>query len=305
MVGSDMKIIIRVIIVAMLSVFLSIALESNENQTININYSIENQSVSRFYLDRSNFETNLIHQAPSPQKYENELPPAGVREVQYNSSGLILRAWLSEDPGDNITRPAVVYAHGGFAFGESDWRDAQKFIDQGFILMTPMLRGENGNPGNFEFFYGEVEDLIAAADYLSNVSYVDRDKIFLCGHSSGGTLSILTSMMPSKYKSIASFGGSPDQKSFFNSGWWRSAPFDIKNSKEIELRSPLAYTDSIVKPLLIYVGDMDSDYLSISKRFVEEAKKYNCTCEAYIIKGDHFTSLGEAIMQSAEKFRKI
>jgi dipeptidyl aminopeptidase/acylaminoacyl peptidase len=105
--------------------------------------------------------------------------------------------------------------------------------------MTPTLRGENGNPGNFEYFYGEVNDLVAAADYLANVSYVDKDRIFLCGHSIGGTLSMLTSMMPSKYRAISSFSGSPDQEI-----WFRNEngiiPFNSRN-RVVNLQKVVIY----------------------------------------------------------------
>jgi dipeptidyl aminopeptidase/acylaminoacyl peptidase len=43
--------------------------------------------------------------------------------------------------------------------------------------MTPTLRGENGNPGNFECFYGEVDDVIAAGRYLATLPYVDPKHI--------------------------------------------------------------------------------------------------------------------------------
>jgi dienelactone hydrolase len=284
------------------SISLSIGNESNV-QT-NDNNSSKDINESRFYIDRSNFETHLIRHIPAPQEYKNELPPVGVTEIIYNSRNLTLKAWLSDNPQDGKKHPAIVYAHGGFSFGGSDWKNAQDFMNQGFVLMTPALRGENGNPGYFEFFYGEVNDLIAAGDYLANVSYVDKDRIFLCGHSSGGTLSMLASMMPSKYRAIASFGGSPDQEEFFNSGWWQIAPFDIRNIKEIELRSPIVYSDSIIKPLFIYVGDQD-DYVGISRIFVDRAKENGRPCEINLVKGDHFSSVDESIKLSLAEFMKI
>jgi hypothetical protein len=112
-------------------------------------------------------------------------------------------------------------------------------------------------------------------------------------------------MMPSKYRAIASFGGSPDQKNFFDSGWGEVAPFDINNPKEIELRSPMVYADSIIKPLFIYIGDRDYDYLDISKSFVVKAKEYNCPCEIQVIRGNHLTSLGDSMTESINKFQKL
>ncbi len=150
----------------------------NESSTLKNDSALkENQNVSRFYIDRSNFETHLIYHIPAPQKYTNELPPIGEREITYDPGNLRLKAWLSDKPADGNKHPAVVHAHGGFSFAKSEWVSMQEFIDQGFVLMTPTLRGENGNPGNFEYFYGEVNDLVAAADHLANVWFL----AVLCG----------------------------------------------------------------------------------------------------------------------------
>jgi|GEM_PF-1137865 len=279
----------------------SSAMESNLT-----NLEVENNDFSRFYIERSSYETKLTTHIPAPQKYQNSVPPLGVKEIKYNSGNLMLKAWLSDKPADDNIHPAVVFAHGGFAFGRSGWDLAQEFLNQGFVLMMPMLRGENGNPGNFEFFYGEVDDLIAASDYLANVSYVDNNRIFLCGHSTGGTLSMLASMMPSKYRAIASFGGSPDQKIFFfDTVWGQYAPFDLSNTLEVELRSPIIYVDSILKPLFIYVGDNDFFYLESSRYFVDEAKNAGKPCKLIVVKGDHISSVDESIELSINEFKNI
>lgn len=283
---------------------ISSAGEGNQTKSTVINASGLEKNQSRLYNERESFTTNLIKRMPAPQEYRNVSPPPGAKEIVYKSGNLSLKAWLSDKPADNNKHPAVVFAHGGFAFGGSDWTDGQEFINQGFVLMIPTLRGENGNPGNFEFFYGEVNDLIAAANYLANVSYVDNDRIFLCGHSAGGTLSMLTSMMPSKYRAHASYGGSPDQESFFKYSQI-PIPFESKNPKEIELRSPIDYPDCILKPLFIYVGDQDLGYLDSSKYLAAYAKAIGEPCEIKVVKGDHFTSVGESIKLTINEFKSI
>ena len=199
------------IIIAFLAITLAAAMaqaidgNATGNVANEVNQSFIKPNTTRFYEDKSSFETNLIKLIPAPQKYTDGVPPAGVSEVFYQSGELSLKAWMSDKPADEDKHPAVVFAHGGFSFAESEWEAGQEFIDHGYVLMTPMLRGENGNPGYFEYFYGEVDDLVAAADYLANVSYVDKNRIFLCGHSIGGTLSILSSLMPTRYRAAASF----------------------------------------------------------------------------------------------------
>ncbi len=263
-----------------------------------------NIDLTRYQNDRNAFETKLIVEGPSPQYHEEEAPPEGVSEVIYPSGDLELKAWLSDDPGDGQRHPAVVYAHGGFAFGLSDWEDAQAFTDAGFVLMTPMVRGENGNLGNYEGFFGEVDDVIAAGDYLKELPYVDPENIFLCGHSVGGTLSMLTSMLPSSYKAIATFGASPNQRVFFKSSS-DIAPFDYNDFSETDIRSPLAYIDCIQKPLYIFVAEGDLAYVQFSRLLADSAKEMSKDCEMIVMEGDHFTSLQPSIEQSIERFSDL
>ena len=51
--------------------------------------------------------------------------------------------------------------------------------------MIPSFRGENTNPGRYEMFYGELEDLDSAREYLSVIYYVDPKRIYVVGHSTG------------------------------------------------------------------------------------------------------------------------
>lgn len=301
----------NLIIIGFLVIFLAlgIVLATDGNTTVNLaneeNISLTKEITSRFYEERCGFETNLIKRIPAPQEYGAEVPPAGVKEVFYDSGDLKLKAWLLDKPADNDKHPAVVFAHGGFSFGGSDWEYVQDFIDHGFILMMPMLRGENGNPGNFEYFYGEVDDLLNAADYLANVSYVDRTRLFLCGHSVGGTLSILASMMPSRYRAMASFGGMPTTEDLIRNGGYPN-PFDSTNRKEFELRSAIYYPDSIIKPLFLYVGDQgEGSLLEFSDYFAKNERSIGKPCEFRVVKGDHWTSVAESVRLCRAEFENI
>jgi dipeptidyl aminopeptidase/acylaminoacyl peptidase len=125
-----------------------------------------------------------------------------VTEVEYMSGDLKLKGWLSADAGDGRKRPAVVFLHGGWSFDVEDWRDAEPFAQAGFVLFMPTLRAENGNPGIYESFLGEVDDAIAAGRFVSSLPNVDGN-VFVAGHSVGGVLTCLVAMLPSPYKAAA------------------------------------------------------------------------------------------------------
>jgi dipeptidyl aminopeptidase/acylaminoacyl peptidase len=148
------------------------------------------------YLDRlGTFESQLTISSPAPQDYSDDEPPEGVQVVHYLSGDMSLKAWLAlpEDVSDK-KRPGVVYIHGGFAFGTGDFIDAQPFRDAGFVVMTPMLRGENGNPGNFELFLGEVDDAASAVKWLASQPFIDPKRLYVFGHSTGGGISALLTL---------------------------------------------------------------------------------------------------------------
>lgn len=58
---------------------------------------------------------------------------------------------------------------------------SQPFRDAGFIVMMPVLRSENGQPGDYSMFYDEVDDVLAAADVLARQPDVDAQRIYSQG----------------------------------------------------------------------------------------------------------------------------
>jgi len=157
---------------------------------------------------RKQFRTTLLRRGPSPQEWSRHRPPAYVAEVDYGATSMPLKAWLSDAAGHGPRRPAVLFLHGGFAFGADDWDMAVPYWEAGFVVMVPMLRGENGQSGDFSFLYDEVDDVLAAAAFLARHPAVDSSRIFLAGHSAGATLALLVAETSSRFRSTTTFRGS-------------------------------------------------------------------------------------------------
>jgi dipeptidyl aminopeptidase/acylaminoacyl peptidase len=255
------------------------------------------------YADaRKGFQTQLVAPGPSPQEWNDETPPAGAREVQYQSGGLTLRAWVNPPADGGPPKPAVLYLHSGFAFAESDWDESKPFRDAGFVTMTPMLRGENGQPGNFTLFYDEVDDAVAAAEVLAKTPGVDPNRIYVAGHSAGGTLAMLAAMTSKRFKKCASFSGSPDQVSFVRQEPGL-APFDPENRKELEMRSPLAFPKSFKCPARLYYGDEEFAFSFSTPKLAEKAQAAGLDVQAVEVPGDHFTALTPSMRQAIAFFQ--
>lgn len=164
--------------------------------------------------------------------------------------------------GPRLKRPAIIWIFGGFGndIGETAWSEgpakndqsASAFWKAGIVTMYPSFRGGCGNPGTQEVLYGEVDDVLAAADYLAKRDDVDPNRIYLGGHSTGGTMALLVpEMAPAKrFRGIFSSGPIDDIASYGTDEF----PFDASNGQEIELRSPVHWLEGIATPTWVFEG---------------------------------------------------
>jgi len=94
---------------------------------------VQTQRNEEPYLSRrASFKTLLVKKGPSPQHWADDPRPSGVSSVDYESGGRKLKAWLFVPAlaGDE-KRPALIYLHGGFAFGAEDFTDCLPFTEIG------------------------------------------------------------------------------------------------------------------------------------------------------------------------------
>src|SRR5262249_55946481 len=143
---------------------------------------------------RRALKTKLVRHDQSRRPVPNP-PPSVARTVRYDAPSGKLAAYLTLIPQDGKHHPAIVWISGGDCnsiddgfFKESppnNDQTASAFRKAGIVTMYPSLRGGNENPGFKEGFLGEVDDVLAAADFLSKQEGVEPDRIYLGGHSTG------------------------------------------------------------------------------------------------------------------------
>ncbi|MFL5339285.1 MAG: alpha/beta fold hydrolase [Gemmataceae bacterium] len=252
---------------------------------------------------RQKFRTKLTRQAAAPQTWDRLELPEDADEIVYKSGALQLKAWVSKPKPNGGRSPAVLFLHGGFAFGEDDWDQAEPFREAGYVVMTPMLRGENGLPGHYSMFYDEVEDVLAAAEALAKRPGVDGQKLYVAGHSVGGTLALLAAMTTNRFRAAASFSGSPDQVKWAR-GQPNVVPFDLADQREFQMRSPLAFSRSFKCPTRIYYGDEELLFSAASQKTAQQAKAAGLDVEAVSVPGDHMTAVEPAMVKCIEFFRQ-
>lgn len=218
-----------------------------------------------------------------------------------------LVAWFAAPPGEGKA-PGLVYFHGEFALTGWDFRQVRPFLAAGFAVMTPSLRGENGNPGDFELLRGEVDDACDAVAWMAARPEVDATRIYTLGHSVGGGLSALLSLVPGlPVAATASVGGIYEPATFAR--WSRAAStadlvrFDPDDRFEREVRVLGPHLASMVRPHHAYVGEADEGILSNARALERAAKELGAPFRLRVIAGDHATSLQPGIRAYLEALR--
>jgi formylglycine-generating enzyme required for sulfatase activity len=253
---------------------------------------------------RSRFHTKLLRKGPSPQEWKPLKPPEGVTEVEYPSGELRLKAWVNRPADERRRYPVVLFLHGGFAFDLGDWNQTKPYRDAGFVVLAPILRAENGQPGAWSYFYDEVDDVLAAAEYLSKQPYVDANRLFVAGHSVGGTMTLLAALASQRFRAAASFDGACYRPEFVTRA--KSMPYDSSDPRESQLRSPIVYASSFKCPLRLYYATQSAGIAQLmSRRTAALAKRRGLDVEAVEIEGNHATHVPRAMMQSIAFFQRI
>ncbi|MDC3960900.1 alpha/beta hydrolase family protein [Polyangium jinanense] len=224
-------------------------------------YTVDYQPEQSLSLSeaRYGFRTKLT-QYKSYGEPAPEPPPGVFRKIRYDAPAGKLAAYISPDPQDGKKHPAIIWVVGGLDYNSIGnlWTELPDDADQnasdyrraGIIMMFPSQRGGNDNPGFKEAFFGEVDDIIAAADHLAKQEYVDPNRIYLGGHSCGGALVLLVAESTARFRAVFSFGPIDDIT--------RWGPgiilFDTSDPREAELRAPIRWLHSIQSPVFVLEG---------------------------------------------------
>lgn len=235
--------------------------------------------------------------APPPGVFEKVMYPAPLgNNVAYVTP-------VREGP----RRPAVLWIQGGFEWGidESSWaprprdndQSARAFREAGLVLMMPALRGCSGNPGSREYFLGEVDDVLAALDFLARRPDVDPERIYLGGHSTGGTMTLLAAASGPRVRGVLSFG----PVAVPNYGETGTA-LDRAEGRELGMRSPVVFMKYIRVPTLVIEGAEQGNTHSFEP--LREAAKDAPVRFVAVPGGTHFSILAPLTELLAQRILK-
>lgn len=247
---------------------------------------------------RKTFQTQLTQVGPAPQPFMDSPLEPGVTKVEFKSGNLSLVGYeWKGDATPSDKRPAILFLHGGFACDPNEILAIKPFLDAGFVGFAPTYRGENGNAGEFTLFCNEVIDAANAATWLASRRYVDKDHIYCIGHSAGGGVAALLSLLDNvPIQSTASVGGlyGPDA---FQPDSGLPVPF-AATPDEIRARTLFGNTSDMRRAHYGYVGLLDLAMVPAVgqiKADVAVNGGRQPLLHAEYVGGDHFSSFEPAM----------
>jgi dipeptidyl aminopeptidase/acylaminoacyl peptidase len=246
-----------------------------------------------------------LNQTPDPLPD----PPSGFHYIRYPDPLGQFPALVANPVGNgalqaNGKHPAIIWITGGFSnsIDDTPWAAASPDNDQsasafhlaGIPTVYPTLRGGNGNPGYNETCYGEVDDVLAAAKYVASQPDIDPTRIYLAGHSTGGTVALLAAESSDMFRAVFCFGPVHDTAAYGQD----QVSYNVNDSTERELRAPIEWLDSVKSPTFVIEGDggnisclrrMQSQCLNPKVHFIE------------VPNADHFSELARTTPVIAHK----
>jgi len=193
----------------------------------------------------------------------------------FNTSEKIkLNGWIMKPVNfnDSIKYPVLMYVYGGP--GSQTVTDSwdrnymwyQLLCNKGYIIVSVDNRGTGGRGAEFkkctykELGKFETEDQIESAKYLSNLTYVDSNRIGIWGWSYGGYMSSLSILKGHKHFSTAIAVAPVTNWRFYDTVYTeRYMQTPDENPNGYDLNSPIHHTDSLKGKYLLIHGSADDN----------------------------------------------
>ncbi len=171
---------------------------------------------------------------------------------------------------------AMVWVHGGVhgSWGTNMFPFVREAVQRGYVIVTPDYRGSTGYGEAFykKIDYGgkEIDDVIAAFDYLKTLPEVDPERVGIMGWSHGGFITshvLFRDQHPFKAGAAIvpvtnlvfrlSYKGPGYQRDYSPEEGILGLPFE-KRAEYIK-RSPVFHAGNLKVPMLCHVATNDED----------------------------------------------
>ncbi|MTH54459.1 prolyl oligopeptidase family serine peptidase [Bacillus mangrovi] len=211
------------------------------------------------------------------QKYPSPSPDVHLFLVTYLSGGLKVKGLLAE-PAEEGLYDGFLYLRGGIK-GVGMVRPGRivQFASEGFVVMAPFYRGNQGGEGNEDFAGEDREDALSALDLLAGHPKVHPGRIHAFGFSRGGVMALIAGNEREDLCSVVTWGGVSDMVLTYEEreDLRRMMKRVIggspnKKPEAYEWRTPLHDLEKMKAPMLIIHGAKDENVSLTHSRLLKE-----------------------------------
>jgi len=219
-------------------------------------------------------ENKVNEQHPlSPFYQQLILPEFGSLPSNDDSATLFYKLYKPRNMEPGKKYPVIVNVYGGphaqrvtNQFQGADM--TQYMLQQGYVVFQLDNRGSNYRGTAFEFpIYQqlgnvEVYDQITGVKFLQSLSFVDKERIGIYGHSYGGYMALMTMFKASEYFKAGVAGAPVTDWQLYDTHYTeRYLNHPSVNSEGYRQSSVFPYIKDLTGPLMIYHGMADDNVL--------------------------------------------
>jgi dipeptidyl aminopeptidase/acylaminoacyl peptidase len=182
-------------------------------------------------------------------------------------------AYMPYNIGRNNQYPAILWIHGGPAGQNLNGFNPfmQYIVNQGYVVIAPNYRGSSGYGKDFEHANymdmggKDLEDNLAAMDFIQKTGYVDPKKMIVMGRSYGGYMTMMAvTKAPDQWAAgvaivpfVNWFTEVQNEDPALQESDKATMGDPVTNKAQWEDRSPINFVDRIKAPLLLIAGGND------------------------------------------------
>lgn len=248
--------------------------------------------------------TQLTFSAPGGNLEADLVTPDKISYETFDGRSINAYLYKPHDmrPGERF--PAIVLIHGGPTshFADSYQLHAQFFTQQGYVMLLPNVRGSSGYGREFELLnngdwgHGDRRDIVAGAEYLRSLPYVNPDRLGVEGTSYGGFLTpAVIAWSPDVFQAAIPISGYPNRVRFMEDGEYQHiqqlayefGPFD-ENEEVYYRNSPFFAVKNIQTPTFVIHGEGRFPESPQMKYFADELERHYKVFRYKSYKGETF-----------------
>lgn len=200
------------------------------------------------------------------QRFPSPNPRIELFLITYYCKGLRVKGYLAY-PKEEGCYDGFLYLRGGIKnVGKVRIGRIIQFASEGFVVMAPFYRGNQGGEGNEDFAGDDRYDAIASYKVLEQHPKVNPNRIHAFGFSRGGVMALLTGIYETNICSVVSWGGVSDMSLTYveRKDLRRMMKRVIggtptKYPERYRYRTPLYELEKIEAPVLIIHGEKDKN----------------------------------------------